>query len=422
MSTEALAVTADDVEAAARRIADHLDPTPVTASPALDAITGTDVTVKLESLQRTGSFKERGACNRMLLLDADARARGVIAMSAGNHGQALAFHAARLGVPCTIVMPEHAPFVKVVRTEDLGARVVQRGTNLTEARRHADRLAADEGLTYVSPYDDPAVIAGQGTLAVELFAQAPDLDVLVVPVGGGGLLAGIAVAARALAPDVELVGVQAAACASMVAALRGTPLEVGDTVADGIAVREPGARTLPIIRALVDDVVTVTEASIEAAISAYLEVARVVAEGAGAASLAALLEHPERFRGRRVGLVLSGGNVDTRLLASVIMRALARSGRLTRLRVEIPDVPGSLATVTRVVADVGANIVEVSHRRDIPTVELKGALLELVIETRDREHLDEVCTGLHAQGFEVVVEPVGETVSIVPPLGVATTG
>jgi threonine dehydratase len=297
--------------------------------------------------------------------------------------------------------------VKVVRTEALGARVVQHGANLTEARQHADGLAADEGLTYVSPYDDPAVIAGQGTLALEVLRDCPDLDVLVVPVGGGGLLAGIAVAARAIAPKVELVGVQAATCASMAAALRGEPLEPGDTVADGIAVREPGKLTLPIIRALVDEVVTVSEAAIEAAISNYLEVARVVAEGAGAASLAAVLEHPARFQGRRVGLVLSGGNVDTRLLASVIMRSLARNGRLTRLAVEIPDVPGSLATVTAVVAEIGANILEVSHRRDLPTVELKGALLELIVETRDREHLDELREALERRGFAVSVEPVG---------------
>jgi threonine dehydratase len=407
VASEALPVTVAEVEAAAARIREHLEPTPVAASPALDAITGTDVTVKLENLQRTGSFKERGACNRMLLLDDDARARGVIAMSAGNHGQALAFHAARLGVPCTVVMPDIAPFVKVVRTEALGARVVQHGANLTEARQHADQLAADEGLTYVSPYDDPAVIAGQGTLALELLRECPDLDVLVVPVGGGGLLAGIAVAARSIAPKVELVGVQAAACASMAAALQGTPFEPGDTVADGIAVREPGKFTLPIIRELVNEVMTVSEAAIEAAISNYLEVARVVAEGAGAASLAAVLEHPARFQNKRVGLVLSGGNVDTRLLASVIMRSLARSGRLTRLAVEIPDVPGSLATVTRIVAEAGANIIEVEHRRDIPTVELKGARLELVIETRDREHLDDLCVALRHGGFEVVIEPVG---------------
>jgi threonine dehydratase len=400
-------VSFDDVEAAAARIAEHITPTPTAASPALDAVTGTDVTVKLENLQRTGSFKERGACNRMLLLDEDARSRGVIAMSAGNHGQALAFHAARLGVPCTVVMPEHAPFVKIVRTEELGARVVQHGANLTEARQHADRLAADEGLTYVSPYDDPSVIAGQGTLALEVLRDCPDLDVLVVPVGGGGLLAGIAVAARAVAPNVELVGVQAAACAPMAAVLRGEPFEPADTVADGIAVREPGKLTLPIIRALVDEVVTVSEAALEAAISSYLEVARVVAEGAGAASLAAVLEHPARFQGRRIGLVLSGGNVDTRLLASVIMRSLARNGRLTRLTVEIPDVPGSLATVTAVVAEIGANILEVSHRRDLPTVELKGALLELVVETRDREHLYELRTALERRGFAVSVEPVG---------------
>ncbi|HEY8215943.1 MAG TPA: threonine ammonia-lyase [Acidimicrobiia bacterium] len=407
MVSPALAVTLEDVEAAADRLADHLEPTPTTTSPALDAATGTDVLVKLENLQRTGSFKERGACNRLLLLDDAARERGVIAMSAGNHGQALAFHAARLGVPCTVVMPEHAPFVKVARTTALGARVVQHGADLTATRRYADELAAAQHLTDVPPYDDPAVIAGQGSLALELRRDHPEIDALVVPVGGGGLVAGIAVAARGLAWDVEIVGVQAAECASMVAALRGGPFEPGDTVADGIAVREPGRLTLPIVRDLVDDVVTVTEASLEAAISTYLEVARVVAEGAGAAPLAAVMEHPDRFRGRRVGLVLSGGNVDTRLLASVIMRALARRGCLTRLTVEIPDVPGSLATVTAVVGRVGANIVEVTHRRDVPTVELKEARLELVVETRDRAHLDELRAALEGAGYPVTVEPVG---------------
>jgi threonine dehydratase len=403
----ALAVTLGDVEAAAARLAGHLEPTPTSTSPALDAATGTDVVVKLENLQRTGSFKERGACNRLLLLDDAARQQGVIAMSAGNHGQALAYHASRLGVPCTIVMPEHAPFVKVARTAALGARVVQHGADLTAARRHADELAATEHLTYVSPYDDADVIAGQGTLALELLREHRELDALVVPVGGGGLVSGIAVAARGLGRDVEIIGVQAAECPSMVAALTGEPFEPGDTVADGIAVREPGRLTLPIVRELVDDVVTVTEASLEAAISTYLEVARVVAEGAGAAPLAAVLEHAGRFRGRHVGLVLSGGNVDTRLLASVIMRSLARQGCLTRLAVEIPDVPGSLATVTAVVGRVGANIVEVSHRRDVPTVELKEARLELVVETRDRAHLDELRAALVAAGYAVTVEPVG---------------
>lgn len=401
-----LPVTPEDVDAAAARLADHLAPTPVSASPALDALTGTDVLVKLENLHRTGSFKERGACNRLLLLDDDARRRGVIAMSAGNHAQGLAYHASRLSVPCTIVMPEFASFVKVSRTEALGARVVLHGASLTEAREHAAVLAEQEGLTYVSPYDDPDVIAGQGTLALELLDQVPDLDVLIVPVGGGGLLAGIAVAARALAPKLELIGVQAAACPSMVATLAGSTFDPADTVADGIAVREPGKLTVPIVRELVDDVLTVSEASIEEAISLYLEVGRVVAEGAGASPLAAVLEHGERFRMRKVGLVLSGGNIDTRLLASVIMRSLARTGRLTRLVIVIPDIPGSLAKVTAAIAGVGANVVEVSHRRDVPTVQLKGARLEVTVETRDRDHLDATVAALAADGFAVHVEPI----------------
>ena len=401
-----LPVTPEDVDAAAARLADHLEPTPVSASPALDAITGTDVVVKLENLHRTGSFKERGACNRLLLLDDGARRRGVIAMSAGNHAQGLAYHASRLRVPCTIVMPEFASFVKVSRTEALGARVVQHGASLTEAREHATGLSEAEGLTYVSPYDDPGVIAGQGTLALELLDQVPDLDVLIVPVGGGGLLAGIAVAARAVAPKLELLGVQATACPSMVATLAGATFEPADTVADGIAVREPGKLTVPIVRELVDDVLTVSEASIEEAISLYLEVGRAVAEGAGAAPLAAVLEHGERLRERKVGLVLSGGNIDTRLLASVIMRSLARTGRLTRLVIVIPDIPGSLAKVTAAIAGVGANVVEVSHRRDVPTVQLKGARLEVTVETRDRDHLDATVAALVSDGFAVVVEPI----------------
>ena len=341
MPSDPLPVSFEDVEAAAARIAEHIPPTPVAASPALDAVTGTDVTVKLENLQRTGSFKERGACNRVLLLDDDERSRGVIAMSAGNHGQALAFHAARLGVPCTVVMPEHAPFVKVVRTEALGARVVQHGANLTEARQHADGLAAEEGLTYVSPYDDPAVIAGQGTLALEVLTRLPRPRRARRP--RRRWWPARRHRHRGATPSRRRS--TSSACrppraASMAAALRDEPFEPADTVADGIAVREPGKLTLPIIRALVDEVVTVSEASIEAAISSYLEVARVVAEGAGAASLAAVLEHPARFHGRRVGLVLSGGNVDTRLLASVIMRSLARNGRSDAARDRDPRRPG----------------------------------------------------------------------------------
>lgn len=400
-----LPVTAADVDAAAARIADAIVMTPLAPSHTLSSITGADVRVKFENLQFTASFKERGACNRLRLLDEAERTRGVVAASAGNHGQGVAHHAARMGIPATIVMPEGTPFVKVTRTAALGATVVQTGADFDAARRAAIALAERDGATFVSAYDDAAVIAGQGTLALDMLAADPHLEVLVVPVGGGGLLAGMAVAARARAPHVELVGVQAAGCPSMVTALAEGPHTVPcATIADGIAVAQAGILTTEIIGALVDDVVTVSETHLEEAISLYLEFEKVVAEGAGAASLAALLEHPDRFRGRRVGLVLSGGNIDPRLLASVILRSLARTGRMTRLVLDVDDTPGALGKITTIVGRSGANIVEVEHRRDVLAIGLKGARLVLVIETRDRAHVDEIVHALGAEGYRVTVE------------------
>jgi threonine dehydratase len=400
-----LPVTAADVDAAAARIDGAVVTTPFAPSRTLSAITGADVMVKFENLQFTASFKERGACNRLRLMDDATRARGVVAASAGNHGQAVAHHAALLGISATIVMPEATPFVKVTRTEALGASIVQTGADFQAARHAAIELAEHEGATFVSAYDDAAVIAGQGTLTLEMLAADPDLDTLVVPVGGGGLLAGMAVAARARAPHIELVGVQAAACPSMVTALAEGPRVVPcTTIAEGIAVSEAGVLTTEIIGTLVDDVVTVSETHLEEAISLYLEVEKVVAEGAGAASLAALLEHPDRFRGRRVGLVLSGGNIDPRLLTSVILRSLARTGRLTRLVIDISDTPGALGKIATIVGRSGANIVEVEHRRDVLAIGLKGARLVLVIETRDRPHVDEIVQALGAEGYGVTVD------------------
>jgi threonine dehydratase len=400
-------VTPDDVRAAAARIEGGVVVTPSSHSQTLSNITGAEVIVKFESMQFTASFKERGARNRLLLLDEDQRSRGVIASSAGNHAQAIAHHARLLGVASTIVMPETTAFIKIERTEALGGTVVLHGADVRESAKHAKGLAKRDGFVFVPPFDDPDVIAGQGTIGLELVAAHPDLEAIIVPVGGGGLLSGIAVAVREAAPDVELIGVQAAACASMVAALAGDPPPTScDTIADGIRVPEAGKLTREIIGALVDDVVTVTDANIEEAMSLFLEIEKTVAEGAGAAPLAALLEHRERFRGRRVGLVLSGANADPRVLTNVITRSLARTGRLTHLSVDLDDTPGALARLATVLGDGRANIVEIEHRRDLPTLHLKRARLEVTIETRDREHADEIIAALEAEGWPVHREPV----------------
>ena len=402
-----LPVTPNDVRTAASRIAGAVVLTPASSSRTLSAITGADVVVKFENVQFTASYKERGALNRLLLLDDGERARGVIASSAGNHGQAIAHHAERLGIPATVVMPEATAFVKVERTTALGATVVQFGANIAESATHARELAARDGLTFVHPFDEPAVIAGQGTVALELLTEHPDLEAIVVPVGGGGLLAGTAIVARDMAPDVELIGVQSEGCASMVAALSGqTRPPTCDTVADGIAVPEAGMLTREIIGALADDVLTVSEEHIEEAISLYLEIEKTVAEGAGAASLAALLEHGARFRGRRVGIVLSGGNIDPTVLATVITRSLVRTGRLTHLSVDLRDTPGALAKLAAVIGEHGANIVEVEHRRDLPALQLRRARLDVTIETRNRAHVEAVVAALETAGFPVQLEPI----------------
>ncbi|MGE3619369.1 MAG: threonine ammonia-lyase [Acidimicrobiia bacterium] len=395
-------VTLDDVRAAAARIAGSVERTPSAHSQVLSELLGTDVVVKFENLQFTASFKERGALNRLLTLTDDERACGVVAMSAGNHAQAVARHAARLGVDATIVMPATTPFVKVQRTRALGARVVLHGDDLSAATAEAERIVAEEGRTFVHPFDDPAVVAGQGTVALELLADHPDLDALVLPVGGGGLLAGAAVAGRALRDDLLLVGVQAERWSAVADALSGTgPGAGGPTLADGIAVAHPGRLTTRLIAALADEVVTVREESIEDAVNLLLEIEKVVVEGAGAAGIAALREHPERFRGRRVGVVLSGGNVDPRLLASIVMRGLVRGGRLARLQVQVPDVPGTLGKVTTVVGEAGGNIVEVVHQRMFLDVPARSAELEVVLETYGNDHLDRVVAALEGAGFAV---------------------
>jgi threonine dehydratase len=371
-------------------------------SRTLSEITGAEVWLKFENLQFTASFKERGACNFLLQLTPEERALGVVAASAGNHAQGVAYHARRLGIPATIVMPRDTPFSKVTGCERLRARVVLDGDGFEAALERARAIVDETGATLVLPFDDPAVIAGQGTVALEMLDAAPDLDVLVVPVGGGGLVSGMAIAAKHRRPDIEIVGVEVDAYPGMLAALgRHPPGTGGPTIAEGIAVVAPGKLTLDIVRALVDDIVLVPEQAIEHALALALEIEKVVVEGAGAAGLAALLEHGERFRGRKVGVVLTGGNIDLRVLASVILRALARSGRLVRFRIEVTDRPGVLAQVAQVMADLGANIVDVEHRRDLPGVALKSTMLEVSAETRDAAHSDEVQQALADHGFPV---------------------
>ena len=397
-----LPITFADVLAAADRIEGAITVTPTAVSHTLSQITGAEVTIKFENLQYTGSFKERGALNRLLALDRGERERGVVAMSAGNHAQGLAHHAARLGVHATLVMPEGTPMVKIARTRALGAEVVVRGATLVEAHQHALALAAEHGMVFVPPYDCPLVMAGQGTAVLELIEAAPGLEVIVVPVGGGGLLAGSLVAAHGTDPSVEIVGVQVATHAAFDAALRGVERDVGgETVAEGIAVARPSPRAVAVARHFSTEIVVVDDAIVEEAVALYLEIEKVVSEGAGAAPLAALLAEPDRFRGRRVGVLLSGGNIDLRMLASAMLRALARTGRLTTLSVALPDRPGSLHALTGVLAEHGANVVELSHDRLGLATRLRSAVVDVQVETADRMHSDAVVAALAASGFQV---------------------
>jgi len=401
-------ISLTDIEAAATAIAGAVERTPCLASRTLSQLTGADVRVKFENLQFTASFKERGALNKLLNLTDEERRRGVIAMSAGNHAQGVAYHAGRLGIPATIVMPAFTPFVKVRHTRDFGANVVLKGDTLSEAAAHARELAEAKRFVFVHPYDDPFVMAGQGTIALEMLRDMPDLEMLVIPVGGGGLIAGNAVAAKALKPDIAVVGVEAAGYSALFQMLRNEPVQVGgDTIAEGIAVRDIGAAPLAVCRELVDEVLLVEETAIERAIALFLEIEKTVAEGAGAAGLAAMLAHPEKFRGRKVGLILCGGNIDTRLLASILMRNLVRDRRIVRLRIKIPDRPGLLAKVTAVIGEAGGNIMEVSHQRLFGHVEAKSTDLDVVMETRDAAHVDDVIARLEASGFRTKLLDTG---------------
>ena len=397
-------VTLPDVEAAARTIAGSVVVTTCAPSRTLGEILGCRVWLKFENHQFTASFKERGALNRLNALDAEARRRGVIAMSAGNHAQGVAYNARRLSIPAAIVMPIGTPMVKVENTRHHGAEVIVTGDTLEDAAAFARNHGAKHGLTFIHPYDDRLVIAGQGTIALEMLGAAPEIDTLVVPIGGGGLISGIATAAKALNPAIRVVGVQAALYPSMYNVIKGTGLPMrGDTLAEGIAVKSPGRITTEIVRRLVDDILLVTERDLESAVSLLINIEKTVVEGAGAAGLAAIAAHRDQFAGRTVGLVLCGGNIDTRLLASVLNRELAREGRLTQLDIELVDRPGQLAKVATVLGEAGANIVEVSHQRVFSDLPAKGTLLELVIETRDRPHLEETVARLRASGLTVNV-------------------
>jgi threonine dehydratase len=396
--------TLDDIRQAAEVIKSAVYRTPAVPALALNAALGLDIVLKLETLQRTGSFKERGALNRLARLDAAERVRGVIAMSAGNHAQGVAYHARRLGIPATIIMPLGTPFTKIERTAAHGARVVLRGAGLSEARAAAYELAAEQGLVFIHPYDDPWIIAGQGTLALELLEDVPDLDVLVVPIGGGGMISGVAIAAKAIKPGIEIIGVQSEQFPSMRNALAGLPNPVpGSTVAEGIGVKEPGVLTKRIVERLVDDILLVDEHHLERAIEMLLALQKLSAEGAGAAGVAALLQHTARFAGKRVGVVLCGGNIDARLLASILMRGMVRTGRLVRFRAEITDAPGTLATVARIIGDLGGNIVEIFHQRLFSEVPVKLADLDVVCETRDMHHVEEIMAKMTEAGFKTIL-------------------
>jgi threonine dehydratase len=395
------AITPDDVRRAAETIAGHVLRTPLVPAPRLSDLTGATVSVKHENMQPTGSFKERGAVTKLASLSAEDRGRGVIAMSAGNHAQAVAYHAKRLGIPATIVMPEATPLVKVENTRMHGARVVLHGETLSDSGERANAMARSDGLVLVHPYDDAAIMAGQGTVALEMLQDAPDLDQIVVPIGGGGLISGIAVAAKAENPSLEIVGVEASLFPSFHNAIHGLDAPIGGpTLAEGIAVKAVGRLTLPIVRDLVREIVLVEEASIERAVNAYATLQRTMAEGAGAAGLAAMLAKPDLFRGKKVGLVLCGGNIDARLLASVMVRELERGDRIASFRITSSDRPGFLGRVASRLGELGANILEVSHGRLFLDVPAKGVSIDVTIETRDARHTAEILETLAADGLE----------------------
>ncbi len=399
-----MAVTFKDIEKAREVLKGNVVRTPLIRADKLSDMTGSDIYVKFENLQVTSSFKDRGAYNKMSSLTDAEKARGVIAMSAGNHAQAVAYHAKRLGIPATIVMPETTPSTKVERTRAHGAHVILAGETLADSQITAEALVKEKGFILIHPYDDDKVIAGQGTIALEMLEDQPDLDVIVVPIGGGGIIGGTSIAAKHIKPDIEILGVEVKLYPSMYHALRGQPAKCGgSTLAEGIAVKNVTERTIAIAKQYVDDVRLVGESDIERAVMAYLTHQKTLAEGAGAAGLAAVLADPGHFRGRKVGLILCGGNIDPRILASIILRELEREHRIVNLRIQIDDRPGVLGRIATLLGQLGANILEVSHRRMFLDVPAKGAELEIMVETRDGPHADEIVARIEAEGFSTRV-------------------
>lgn len=398
------ALTIDNVRAAAHRIEGAVVKTPLMHSITLSEITGADVWLKFENLQFTAAYKERGALNALLHLSDEQMKRGVITASAGNHSQGLSFHGTRLGVPVTIVMPKTTPTVKIMQTESVGGQVVLHGETFDEANAHARELEAERGLTFVHPFDDPLIAAGQGTVALEMLEAKDDFDCLVTPIGGGGLISGMATVAKALNPDIEVVGVQAALFPSMFDRIKGESHDCGgDTLAEGIAVKNPGAFTSQVIAERVDDILLVDEPVLEKAVALLLQIEKTVVEGAGAAGLAAVLANPERFKGKSVGLVLCGGNIDTRLLANVLLRDLARQGRLARLRVTLQDRPGALFKVMRLFDAHNVNIIEIYHQRIFTTLPAKGLITDIECEARDADQVERLVAALREAKYAVQV-------------------
>ncbi len=395
-------ITAEAISQTYEKIKHAIIRTPTIEAPGLSIATDIELVLKLENLQHTSSFKARGAYNKMRSLTPEQKARGVTTMSAGNHAQAVAYHAKQMGIPATIVMPAQTPFAKVNRTRSWGAKVMLEGRNLNECEGAVNKLITEQGMTLIHPYNDEAVILGQGSVAIEMLADAPDLETLIVPIGGGGLISGMAIAAKAINPDIEIIGVQTALWPNMKAMIANQELAGGgETLAEGIAVKRPGDLTMPIVEALVDDILLVGEVYIERAVSMLVEQQRIVSEGAGAAGLAAILQHPERFKGKKCGLVICGGNIDPRLLAGVMTRCMAQDGRLVRLRIDITDEPGMLASISAAIGECGGNIVEIFHQRMFHDVPAKLAKIDAVIETRGADHVAEIIGSLEARGFTV---------------------
>ena len=399
-----MTVSLEDIKDASKVIEGQVLRTPSIQAARLSEDLGFDLVLKLENLQTTGSFKERGAVNKLSSLTDEQRKTGVIAMSAGNHAQGVAYHAMRMGIPATIVMPDFAPITKVERTRSFGAHVVLTGDTLDASAVAAREIAKEKNLTFVHPYDDELIVAGQGTIGMEMLEDHPDLEVIVVPIGGGGIISGIALAVKAIKPDIKVYGVETEFYPSMYQALHNlTPNSGGQTLADGIAVKNPGQITRAIIKELVEEIILVDETAIETAIAALAEKQKLVAEGAGAAGLAALLAHPQRFKGKKVGTVICGGNIDVRILAGVLTRGLVRDGRMVRLRIDISDRPGVLGKLADIIGRSGGNIIEVFHQRLFQDVPVRNAEIDIIIETRNADHVKEIVDGLQAQGFRTRV-------------------